>query len=572
MLAHQRLGEGNSDHKPTKIKKMTSTALNNKLPQEGSSLAGESLTDLNSVCPMDSGGDKSTYMDMAVDGLAANTTSPNTQNVLDPFKKIARIQRSPTRPRSDSLVNRIATDSSPRRNYFSEWRKEFDKRSQLEKTLNDLQRHIVDLEKKVADLSTAKKDNINYKTDEEELERETNWILAKKKRPAKKRKAESSPEIPTKNNFQILENIPDNNGSLTKTSGIKNKNINPPAPAVVKEKLPPPIIVKGVEKFNVLKSLTQQINSNECKFTSFNNNVWKINTTSSESYRHVTGELNKNVLQWHTYENKTTRSIKVMARGLHPSCDEIEIVEDLRDKGFGITEAKNIIKKVKVTNNSGENAIQKIGLPLFMLSFSNEEKIEKIYSIKSILGIIVKIEPLRKNAYAIIQCKRCQAFGHTKTYCNNNPACVKCAGKHHTKDCSLARDQKAKCVNCREAHPASYRGCVIALEQQKRKNTLLKTQKQKQRDDTKESVRQKAKQPQSKTSNQSGLTDRTKTYSQIVSNARQQEENSVRDMLATILQRLNDQENVIKLLADQVAQKTNSSDLPQAKRRNVQRN
>lgn len=226
-----------------------------------------------------------------------------------------------------------------------------------------------------------------------------------------------------------------------------------------------------------------------------------------------------------------------------------------------------------MTNKQGVHSIEKRSLPLFMLPFSNEEKVEKVYSIKSILGIIVKIEPLKKNINAIIQCKRCQAFGHTKTYCNNNPACVKCAGKHLTNDCTMGKDQNAKCVNCTENHPASYRGCIIAVEQQKRKSSLLRTQHQKQRQtqkvDNKESAGQSAIGGTNKVNYQNTHADVTNTYSQIVKNVRQQEETSVRELLNTIIQRLNDQDQSIKGISNKVFQKIKEQDLSQRIRQNV---
>lgn len=74
-------------------------------------------------------------------------------------------------------------------------------------------------------------------------------------------------------------------------------------------------------------------------------------------------------------------------------------------------------------------------------------------------------EPLRKNNNLIPQCKRCQAFGHTQSYCRRDYACVKCAGKHATEKCTLKKDQKPKCVNYRDHHVTNYRGCHIAKDQ-----------------------------------------------------------------------------------------------------------
>jgi hypothetical protein len=87
----------------------------------------------------------------------------------------------------------------------------------------------------------------------------------------------------------------------------------------------------------------------------------------------------------------------------------------------------------------------------------------------------VEIHPIRKSRL-VPQCKRCQACGHTQGYCNKEPRCVKCAGKHSTKECKKAKTEQPKCIHCGGNHPASYRGCVVAKEIQKLKNKLVKKQ------------------------------------------------------------------------------------------------
>jgi len=68
------------------------------------------------------------------------------------------------------------------------------------------------------------------------------------------------------------------------------------------------------------------------------------------------------------------------------------------------------------------------------------------------------------------QCKNCQSWGHTKSYCHKESRCVKCAGKHTTESCGKPKEVPPKCYNCGENHPASYRGCVVAKELQALRN------------------------------------------------------------------------------------------------------
>lgn len=168
----------------------------------------------------------------------------------------------------------------------------------------------------------------------------------------------------------------------------------------------------------------------EYKVTTLNNNVWKINVFDSDAHRALTKRLDTESIQWYTYENKNERPIRVMVRGLHALCAKEDIQEDLQKKGYKILDAVNILKKEKQEDEHGVQVVIKRKLPLFMLTFEHQKSVDKIYEIKTILNLVVKIEPLRKNTKTIPQCKRCQGFNHTQAYCRKEPRCVKCAGKH----------------------------------------------------------------------------------------------------------------------------------------------
>lgn len=88
----------------------------------------------------------------------------------------------------------------------------------------------------------------------------------------------------------------------------------------------------------------------------------------------------------------------------------------------------------------------------------NNDASREIFKIDKICHAIVSIEP-RKNNNSIPQCFRCQRFGHTRNYCNMSYRCVKCLGEHYYKDCPKTQDTPPTCVNCKENHPANYRGC-----------------------------------------------------------------------------------------------------------------
>ena len=233
-----------------------------------------------------------------------------------------------------------------------------------------------------------------------------------------------------------------------------------------------------------------------------------------------------------------------MVRGLHASCSNEDIQENLKQRGYKILDAVNFIKKEKKEDVNGEQITTKRGLPLFMLSFDNKESIERIYQIRNILNIVCKIEPLRNNTKLIPQCKRCQGFNHTQTYCRKEPRCVKCAGKHLTKNCSMNRQTVPKCINCKEAHPANYRGCVVAKELQKRRNAILKPQLQNRRQIQ---IRNKEENSEREGNNF------PKTFAQaIADNPKKEQESPITETLALILNKIDEQNNINKIISNRL--------------------
>jgi len=243
-----------------------------------------------------------------------------------------------------------------------------------------------------------------------------------------------------------------------------------------------------------------------------------------------------NCYAWHSYEDKHTRPIRVMIRNLHHSCSPGRIVSDLQARGCKVIDAANKLKWGS-----------KEPLDMFILTFSADENTNKIYEIASILGSKVEIQPLRKSKL-IPQCKQCQTYGHTQRYCNKDPRCVKCAGKHHTKECKRPKEAQPKCVHCGEAHPANYRGCSVAIELQKIKTQNMKAKR------TSLPQRQSATNPRQASNTtevriQSSIPqkgNREMTYAQAVANLNEQhnvqENEDVKQTLQLILDKLNKQE------------------------------
>lgn len=393
------------------------------------------------------------------------------QNLINPFRKSSRLQRSPPQKTSPKAQNKsLANPNVLIRETQALKQSTLEKENALlRKRLDEMELLCRELKSKVEKLESENKVSLpqnesskmqtvihserspgshHYSTDEEELARETDWIL--KRRPSKKRKAGSSPEVAPQHE--------------------PNRKAQPKAEKqTISKRAPPPINITGVTDYNSLRRILKTTIATEFKVTSLRNDAWKIKINDAEGYRAVSQKLNNEKVQWHTYEDKSERPLRVVARGLHPSCAKEDVIGDLRDRGYNILDAVNLLKKERKRPDRGEEAIMKRKLPLFVLSFDKTESQEKIYNIRTIMSMVVKIEPLRVNTKTIPQCKRCQEFNHTQAYCRKEPRCVKCAGKHSSENCSLSKNEKATCVNCKGRHPANYRGCEVAKELQMRR-------------------------------------------------------------------------------------------------------
>ena len=279
-------------------------------------------------------------------------------------------------------------------------------------------------------LNENQKVDVHYITDEDDLATETEWII--KKRPSKKRKAETSPEI---------QNTCKNDEGKSKNEVNTNEK---QIPKKLPTSKPPPIMVSSVSDYQEFYKLVQNKAKSEFTIKLLNNGVYKVNVLNSDDYRSLTKSLNTAEIAWYSYENAQERPIKVVIKNLHHSWDPAEIIADLKRQN---------LKAVSATNKMQYKT--KKPLDMFLVSFEACEEIKKVHEIRSILNRIVKIEPTKRSKL-IPQCKVCQSFGHTQNYCGKPARCVKCAGKHKTIECLKTETEQPKCVNCGEAHPANY--------------------------------------------------------------------------------------------------------------------
>lgn len=186
-------------------------------------------------------------------------------------------------------------------------------------------------------------------------------------------------------------------------------------------------------------------------------NFIKINAKTIQTYTTLRKFCKDNKLNHYTHQLKTQRAFKAVIKDLHHTYPISSLMEELQQKGH------NVRRINKIWNKSTREPCN-----MFMVELEPAENNKEIYELIYIDHCVVKVVAPIKRWDDIPQCHGCQAFGHTKNYCNMEPNCVKCGGDHATSRCSMAKNSTPKCVNCEGAHTANYKGCPTYQERIRR--------------------------------------------------------------------------------------------------------
>ena len=232
-------------------------------------------------------------------------------------------------------------------------------------------------------------------------------------------------------------------------SPIQSKNFRPP----------PLFVSKNSANIILIKEITSKFEpENIPEFKTMSDGTLKIQALTEASYRKSRDLLNTKKLAYHTHQLKSERPYRVVIRGLHPNTEKSDIVTALAEFHHKVRDVVNVtIRKRKDPSNRNSDKVL-INLPLFFVSLEPSHNNKDIYDISALLYQRISVEaPHKKNE--IPQCKNCQQFGHTRTYCRKSPKCVKCAENHSTEECKKPKKNKAKCANCSGDHTANWKGC-----------------------------------------------------------------------------------------------------------------
>lgn len=170
----------------------------------------------------------------------------------------------------------------------------------------------------------------------------------------------------------------------------------------------------------------------------------KLHCIIIELYRIVQKYFTKNNIQYHSYPLLEKRTVKVVIKGLLFDITELEIADELKNKGFEATNVRQF-----------RNSIKKY--PIYIVTLKRDPLNKAIFNIHSFLYRFVKIERYISNNPS--QCYSYQRSGHSSLHYGNAPRCVKCVGPYLAKDSKKTRKESSKCTNYQGDHTANYKKC-----------------------------------------------------------------------------------------------------------------
>ena len=233
------------------------------------------------------------------------------------FKKSTKLMRSP--PQTPIIPRRATTSNSCNQNNLEDENKLL--KANIEQINKELEKYKEGFMKLNAEIEMLKNKNkplietnqekprVEYCTDEEELARDTEeeWKVIQRSKRKRLNNTLTPPEQYQKKETNYKE-----------STQLSNKAKKIP--------LPPPIVIEDIIDYNELREIIKNIIKNEpFEMKVISKDRIKVNLKNGEDYRKVKQVMEKENFVWHSYENKQSRPIRVMAKNLHYTCRENSI-------------------------------------------------------------------------------------------------------------------------------------------------------------------------------------------------------------------------------------------------------
>ncbi|GIX66919.1 nucleic-acid-binding protein from transposon X-element [Caerostris darwini] len=233
----------------------------------------------------------------------------------------------------------------------------------------------------------------------------------------------------------------------TQTNPKTSANVTPNPATFSNPNVRPIMIMKPNDIHSFMKKINTDLKTKiTCKLTT---QYLKLEPETETLHTTITKYLDNTNVPYYLITPKNLRPLKAVLRGLPINTDLDTIKHELTELHFQVINIYQLKKRDQA----------RTPMPLFQIQLAPTENIEEIWTLDNLLFTKITVEKYN-NKGGISQCHRCQLFGHSSINCKLPIKCVKCAGQHLTKDCSITNHTETPvCANCQGSHPASYRGC-----------------------------------------------------------------------------------------------------------------
>lgn len=252
--------------------------------------------------------------------------------------------------------------------------------------------------------------------------------------------SETKNPLTIRNKFEVLNDMPSK----------ADIEMNQEQDGTAKKENPPPIFIPNIININnMIGSIEEIISKDSYSYKCITRDKVKINTNTIDAYRGLVRHLTEKKVSFHTYQIKKERAYRVVLKNMHYSTDLNDIKGAIEDHGYAIRNISNL-----------KSARTKEPLSIFFVDLEPASNNKDIFKIEYLLNAKIVFEPPHKRN-DVVQCKKCQRYGHTKSYCWYQHRCVKCGCNHDTSTCLKPTTSPPKCVLCGGEHPANYKGCSV---------------------------------------------------------------------------------------------------------------
>lgn len=231
-----------------------------------------------------------------------------------------------------------------------------------------------------------------------------------------------------------------------------------------------PIIAYGLNRKDFAATAKEKLGHSDFVMKNVNKNCTHIISSSLEDHKLLREHLKNENQKFYFYTPKDEKPINVIIRGIDNSYDENDIISELNNLNIKI----DVLRVMRYSTNNSKR--KNIKLNLWLLKMAPGSDVSAVMKIKYLLNQRVSFE--KPKISEIIQCKRCQRYGHAAFNCVLDYRCVKCEHKHEPGEClveitseSIENESgeletkitsQAFCVNCQKnGHPANFRQCPI---------------------------------------------------------------------------------------------------------------